>query len=65
MQTARTDLELRAEMPDDIGVKGRIQMPARMCIATTAAVAGGAIAAGLILEYYLRKRRNAISLASS
>jgi hypothetical protein len=66
METARTDLELRAEMPseEDIKAKRRIQMPARMCIVTTAAVTSGAVVTGLVLEYYLRKRRRNVIEAS-
>jgi hypothetical protein len=56
MQTARTDSELQAEMPEDGKERRRIHMPERRTLIVAGAPAGGAAAVGLVIFYYLRKR---------
>lgn len=53
MQTTQDDMEMR------IGSEraARIEMPEPRTLIAAAAIAGGTIAAGLVLYYYLRKRR--------
>jgi hypothetical protein len=58
MQTTQKDLEIRADMPED-GKARRIQMPERNTLIVAGAITGGAVAAGLVMFYYLRKRRMA------
>lgn len=56
MQTTREDFEVRAEMPEHRKATG-IHMPETRTLIIAAAIAGGAVASGLVMYYYLRKRR--------
>ena len=61
MQTARTDLELGADLSKRQTIAKRLpQMSTRQCLVLTA-LAGGAAATSLaFLYYYTRKRREAM-----
>ena len=56
MQTTREDFEVRADMPEHRKETG-IHMPETRTLIIAAAIAGGAVATGLVMYYYLRKRR--------
>ena len=61
--TTRKDLEpLPAEMPEHGKAKG-IHIPERRTVITAAAITGGVFATGLVMYYYLRKRREAKRIA--
>jgi len=55
MQTTQKDLEFHDEMPEN-GKTSRLHMPERNTLIFAGAIAGGAVAAGLVMFYYLRKR---------
>jgi hypothetical protein len=58
MQTTQDDFEVRAEMPVQRKETG-IHMPETRTLIIAAAIAGGAVATGLVMYYLLRKRREA------
>ncbi len=61
--TTQKDLEpLQAEMPENSKAEG-IHMPERRTVITAAAITGGVLATGLVMYYYLRKRREAKRIA--
>ena len=61
--TARKDLEPpQAEAPGHGKAKG-IHIPERRTVITAAAITGGVFATGLVMYYYLRKRREAKRIA--
>lgn len=53
MQTTQDDMEMRTRSER----AERIEMTEPRTLIAAAAIAGGTIAAGLVLYYYLRKRR--------
>lgn len=53
MQTTQDGMEMRTRSER----AARIGMPVSRTLIAAAAIAGGTIAAGLVLYYYLRKRR--------
>ncbi len=57
MQTTREDFDESAEMPEHRKTTG-IHIPETRTLIIAAAIAGGAVATGLVMYYYLRKRRN-------